>query len=151
MSKNFVNEYVYDGLGFPVKLRKVEMVVFQNELHPKIDVRKVADKAIQALLAQTEKITGNQIIFFRIYFSMSQKKLAKLVNEPLKVVKQWEEFQNKPINMDAATETVLRQHIKQHISSHPLTTTGMFSSKQKKPKQPPAADADDIPTPKKKG
>lgn len=146
-----VDDYIYDGLGFPIKLEKVKLVAFAKELHPLIDVKEIADMAIKSLLTQKEKFTGGQIAFIRIYFSMTQKQLAKLVSEPLQLVQAWEKLPDKPVDMSINSKTLLKKHIRQELDkgSHLLATKGLFSAKQKPPKSSPDADIDNTP-PKKK-
>jgi len=111
MSKKVVKNYTYTGLGFPIELHQVEMVKFEGEWHPKIDVRKVADFAIKSLVAQESRLTGDQIRFIRSYFSISLRDFAKVVNESHSAVKKWEDFSDKPTNMDLNIEIMLRLYI----------------------------------------
>lgn len=111
MKKKIVKHYIYLGLGFPVELHDVEMVLFDGEFHPKIDVRKIADQAIKSLISQKSRLTGNQIKFIRTYLSMSLREFSKLVNESHMAVKKWENFCDDPTNMDRNIEIMLRLHI----------------------------------------
>ena len=115
MSKKIIKSYIYNGLGFPVELHNVEMVMFHGESHPKIDVRKVSDFAIKSLVSQKSRLTGNQIKFIRTYFSMSLREFAKIANESHMAVKKWEDFKNDPTNMDKNIEIMLRLHIYDHV------------------------------------
>ena len=111
MSKKIVKTYVYNGLGFPVELHNVEMVTINGEEHPKIDVRNVADQAINSLVSHKSRLTGNQIKFIRTYFSMSLREFAEVVNESHMAVKKWENFRNESTNMDKNIEIMLRLYI----------------------------------------
>lgn len=115
MKKRMVKNYIYNGLGFPIELHNVEMVMFNGEAHPKIDIRKTADLAIKALVMQRDRLTGNQIKFIRTYFSMSLREFAKVVNESHMAVKKWENFGDKSTNMDRNIEIMLRLHIYDHV------------------------------------
>lgn len=115
MNKKIIKNYTYNGLGFPVELHNVEMIKFGKEVHPKIDVRKVADAVIQSLVLQKSRLTGNQIKFIRTYFSMSLREFAKVVNESHMAVKKWEHFKDETTNMDKNIEIMLRLHIYDHI------------------------------------
>ena len=112
MTKKMQKKYIYDGFGFPVALHNVEMIKFEGELHPKIDVKKIADAVIKALVFQKTRLTGNQIKFIRTYFSMSLRTFAKkVVNESHTAIKKWEDCGNKATNMDLNIEKVLRLYI----------------------------------------
>ena len=101
--------YIYQGLGFPVELHHVEMVKIGKEWAPKIDVRKVAKDVIKELPFQASRLTGAQIRFIREYLGMSLRGFAtKVVHQSHMAVSKWEKFNQKPTNMDVATEVVLR-------------------------------------------
>lgn len=115
MNKKVVANYTYTGLGFPVELHDVEMIMFDGEFHPKIDVRKISDSVIKSLVLQQNRLTGNQIKFIRTYFSKSLREFAALVNESHMAVKKWEDFKEKTTNMDRNIEIMLRLHIYDHV------------------------------------
>ena len=116
MNKKVVVNYIYNGLGFPVELHNVEMVMFNGELHPKIDVKKISNVVIKSLVAQKKRLSGNQIKFIRTYFSMSLREFAKVVNESHMAVKKWEDFGDEPTNMDRNIEIMLRLHIYDNVT-----------------------------------
>ncbi|TIE07564.1 hypothetical protein DIZ66_12300, partial [Legionella pneumophila] len=62
---------LYEGLGFPIELETVEMIKFNDEWLPKIDVQYIANEIIKKLAIQEERLTGNQVKFIRSYFSMT--------------------------------------------------------------------------------
>lgn len=115
MINKIVKKYSYHGLGFPIELHNVEMVKFENEYHPKIDVKAVADNAIHSLVLQKTRLTGNQIKFIRTYFAMSLREFAKVVNESHMAIKKWENFKAEPTNMDKNIEIMLRLYIYENI------------------------------------
>jgi len=141
MKKIIAKNYIYEGLGFPIELRDVEMVKIDGELHPKIDVRKIADLAIKSLVLQNKRLTGNQIKFIRTYYSMSLREFSKIVNESHMAIKKWEDYKDKPTNMDKNIEIMIRLQIYNRIISdkksdkrgkmnfykHFLTLVNMFS------------------------
>lgn len=102
-------------LGFPVELHNIEMVEISGTLHPKIDVRKIADNVIESLITQKSRLTGNQIKFIRTYFSMSLREFSKVVNESHTAITKWEKFADKPTNMDVNIESMLRLYICDHV------------------------------------
>ena len=115
MGKKIVANYIYHGLGFPIELHNVEMIMFDGEFHPKVDVKKVSDFAIKSLVLQKKRLTGNQIKFIRTYFSMSLREFSKIVNESHMAVKKWEDFRDSATNMDRNIEIMLRLHIYDHV------------------------------------
>ncbi|MDC0534976.1 hypothetical protein OAO18_04095 [Francisellaceae bacterium] len=112
METKIVDEYIYTGLLFPIKLEHVEMVFLDNEWHPKIDVIKISEKVIRQLITVPNKLTGNQIKFIRNYFNMSLRKFADtVVNETHNCVAKWEKFGDEPTKMDFNTEQSIRLFI----------------------------------------
>jgi DNA-binding transcriptional regulator YiaG len=111
MSNKVMKTFIYEGLGFPVELHDVELIMVNDEYAPKIDVRAVADEAIKSLVLQETKLSGSQIKFIRTYFSASLRDFGKIVNESHMAVKKWEDFKNKPTNMDPNIETRIRLYI----------------------------------------
>lgn len=111
MTKKIMKTFIYEGLGFPIELHDVEMVMINGEYSPKLDVRAIADDAIKSLVFQKTKLTGNQIKFVRTYFSASLREFAKIVNESHMAVKKWEDFKDEPTNMDPNVETRIRLFI----------------------------------------
>lgn len=120
MNKKIEKKYIYNGLGFPIILHNVEMVEFDGEFQPKIDVRKIADSAIKKLVVQPTRLTGNQIKFIRTYLSKSLRQFSEIVNESHMAVKKWENFKEKPTNMDKNIEILLRLHIYNYIAMESL-------------------------------
>jgi len=111
VNKKIVKKYKYTGLGFPIELHNVEMIKYEGEFHPKINVRKIADATIKLLVSQESRLTGNQIKFIRSYFSMSLRDFAKVVNESHTAVKKWEDHLDEVTNMDLNIEIMLRLYI----------------------------------------
>lgn len=116
MNKKIIKKYIYNGLGFPIELHNVVVVMFNGEFHPKIDVRKIADSAMKSLVLQESRLTGNQIKFIRTYLSKSLREFSEIVNESHTAIKKWEDFKDKPTNMDKNIEILLRLHIYNHIA-----------------------------------
>lgn len=110
-----IKSFTYTGFGFPIELHNVEMIKINDEFHPKIDIRKLANSTIESLVTQQKRLTGNQIKFIRSYFSMSLRRFAHVVNESHMAVKKWEDFQNNPTNMDINIEILLRLYIYDHL------------------------------------
>lgn len=101
--------FLYEGLGFPIELENVEMININNEWHPQIDVRYVADEIIKKLATQKERLTGNQVKFIRTYFSMPLREFGEtVVHEPHTDVSEWEKCGDEITSMNENTEQVLR-------------------------------------------
>jgi DNA-binding transcriptional regulator YiaG len=118
MKTKTLKYFTYDGLGFPIKLQNVTMLLVDGEWSPKIDVRKVAENAIRELPYQKERLSGNQIKFIRTYFEMSLREFAsQVVNESHNAVAKWEKFGIESTNMDENIESMLRLYIIDKVST----------------------------------
>ncbi len=106
-----LTKYMYEGLGFPIELHNVEMILINGEYAPKIDIRSIANKVIIDLVLLNTKLTGNQVKFIRSYFSLSLREFSKIVNESHTAVRKWENFNNKSTNMDPNIEARIRVYI----------------------------------------
>jgi hypothetical protein len=117
VKKKILKNYTYSGLGFPIKLKDVTMLLVGGEWSPKIDVRAIANNVIAVLPYQDERLSGNQINFIRTYFEMSLRDFAsKVVNESHSAVAKWEKFGTNPTNMDENIESMLRLYIIDKVS-----------------------------------
>lgn len=118
MKMKIEKNYTYTGLGFPVELEKVEMVLLGNEWCPKVDVKKVADEVIKQLAIKDTPLTGNEVHFIRTHLGMSLRDFAKdVVHETHVAVTKWENFEDKPTKMNTNTEIVIRNFIIEKTSS----------------------------------
>ncbi|MCO4756261.1 MAG: hypothetical protein KC478_17395 [Bacteriovoracaceae bacterium] len=118
MKTKIAKTYTYNGLGFPIKLQNVTLLLVDGEWSPKIDVRKVAENTIRELPYQEERLTGYQIKFIRSYFDMSLRDFAKqVVSESHNAVAKWERFGEGPTNMDENIESMLRLYIIDKVST----------------------------------
>ncbi|CEK11851.1 MULTISPECIES: hypothetical protein [Legionella] len=104
--------FLYKGLGFLIELENVEMIKFNEEWLPKIDVQYIADELIKKLAIQEERLTGNQVKFIRSYFSMPLREFGKtVVHESHTAVSKWEKCGDEITSMNENTEQVLRIYI----------------------------------------
>ncbi len=125
-----MKNFSYEGLGFPIQLKNVELFEIDGEWYPKIDVKKVADAAIEALAYQESKITGNQVRFIRSYFSMPLRKFGKeVVHESHAAVDKWEKSDDQITSMNDNTEYVLRLYIIEKIQAKTKKQKEEFFSK----------------------
>jgi len=112
-----LKKFIYEGLGFPVELYNIAMVMHDGEWHPKIDARKIAESVIRELPFQLERLTGSQIKFIRTFFEMSLRDFGKnVVSESHTAVAKWEKFGNKSTNMDENIEVLLRLYIYEKVA-----------------------------------
>jgi DNA-binding transcriptional regulator YiaG len=127
MTDKMVEKFLYEGLAFPIELHNVKMREINGEFQPIIDVKQVANSAIQSLSLQQKKITGDQLAFVRVYVKKSVADFAKLIGASTQEVEQWEKLADKPINMPAKIENSLKQLMRAQAKDQLLSSKGMFS------------------------
>ena len=117
MKTKTIARMTYEGLGFPIELRNVKMVMINDEWHPKINMRKIADATMKVLASQEKRFTGYQVKFIRTYFNMTLRDFAsEVVSESHTAVSKWEKFGSKPTNMDINIEKILRLYIYEKVN-----------------------------------
>ena len=127
MKTRIVENFIYEGLGFPVELSQVEMICIANDWHPKIDVQKVADEVIAKLAVQESRLTGNQVKFIRSYYSMPLREFGeKVVHESHMAVSKWEKKGEMETNMNSNTEHELRLYIVEKLLSKSMVSQSKF-------------------------
>ncbi len=108
----FKNNYLYNGLGFPILLEKAEFHFVEGKWLLKVDVEKIADLVIKALPLKNSGLTGAEIHFARTYFEYSKREFAKQLNISHTAVNKWEDSGNEKAKMDSSLEIFLRSFIK---------------------------------------
>lgn len=111
MKTKVKKKYIYEGLGFPIELHNVEMAQIGNEWHPIINVKEIADEAIESLIVEKKRLSGNQISFIRSYFKLSLREFGKNFGESHTAVKKWEDCKSMQTKMDVNIEAMIRLFI----------------------------------------
>jgi DNA-binding transcriptional regulator YiaG len=148
---------IYEGLGIPVQVNaEMEKLTIADDLQPVFNIKKVADDTFRALSIQDIKFTGNDLHFIqdymRIHMQMSEKDFAKAVHVSIKEIAAWESADDKPANLDAATENLLKQQMQELVvKKSPLASKGLFSEKKSSgPSPSESSDNESKPRPPKK-
>mgnify|MGYP006078345675 CR=1 FL=1 len=131
-----VKNYCYEGLGFPVILKKVTMIEFDCEFLPQIHVKKVSDEVIKLLSLSPEKFTGSQLKFIRQYLSMTTREFAKeiLGSDTCSNISKWESRKEKPTKMEEGTELIIRLYVIENVIEAKKSNHSKFFELYKKAK-----------------
>ncbi|MEY8872672.1 hypothetical protein AB9G23_09670 [Francisella philomiragia] len=111
LEEKVVKEYVYTGMIFPVTLKNVKMVKYDNEWCPIIDDIAIANEWIKKIGESKDRITGNQLKFIRSYFKMSLRQFSEVVNESHTAIAKWEKSGNEVAKMDINIEKIIKMYI----------------------------------------
>jgi DNA-binding transcriptional regulator YiaG len=151
-----IKNYTYEGLGISRQIKNVEMekLTIADELQPVINIKKVSDEAFRALSHQENKFTGNDLHFIqdymRINLQMSAKEFASALQVSEKQIAKWESFEDKSATINAVTEKLLKQQMKELIvKKSPLASQGIFSQEKKSSGQSPSESSDNDAKPRK--
>ncbi|MED7789678.1 hypothetical protein [Francisella sp. 19X1-34] len=111
LEEKTVKEYVYTGMIFPVTLKNVKMVKYDDEWCPVIDDIAIANKWIRKIGESKDRLTGNQLKFIRSYFKMSLRQFSNVVNESHTAIAKWENVGNEIAKMDLNIEKIIKMYI----------------------------------------
>ncbi len=101
-------EIIYDGLGFPIILRNVNMIECRGVLIPDIDLNVLQKVVLLTLAHHPTYLTGNQIRFIRIWLGLTQSAFGKLFGVTHPAIVKWEKSKNSPSKMNFSTQRDLR-------------------------------------------
>lgn len=112
MFSKFKRNYSYSGLGFPVVIDQAEFIKRGKLWILKVDIEKIADNVIIALLTKRSGLSGSEIKFIRTYFNLSRLEFADLVIASEILVKKWESSGLKKADINPAQEVLIRAFVK---------------------------------------
>jgi transcriptional regulator with XRE-family HTH domain len=98
--KEFHKEYIYEGLGFPVKLHNVVMVQDRDYVYPLISLNEITLKVAMQLIHRHEKLDGARLKFLRKFCQASLDDFAKRLGVSKTTILNWEKSsRNKIIDL----------------------------------------------------
>ena len=104
-------EIIYEGLGFPIILRKVPMVELRGIWTPDIDLNVLQKVVLLALAHHPVDLTGNQIRFIRTWLGLTQSDFGKLFGVTHVAIVKWEKTGNTASKMNLSTQRDLRLYL----------------------------------------
>ena len=111
LEQKIIKEYEYTGMIFPVTLKDVKMVKYDDQWCPVIDDIAIANEWIEKIGKSKDRLTGNQIKFIRSYFNMSLRKFANMFNKTHTAILKWESCGNEVAKMDLNIEKIIKIYI----------------------------------------
>ena len=115
MNKKIEDEFLYEGLGFPVLIKNAPMENLRGEWVLDLGMNKFQKVVLLSLATSQNRLTGNQIRFIRNYFNLKLQKFADLFGNTHASVLKWEKSENNPCKMEISTERWLRNYILDQI------------------------------------
>ena len=108
MSKTKRDTFIYQGLGFPVRLTNVPMKKVLGEWAFDLNMSELQRVVISMLARKPSSLTGPELRFIIDYLEMSTRTFAKLLGVTHAAVLKWEHEESK---MNPSTEVCLRLYL----------------------------------------
>lgn len=109
MEKNHkIETFIYEGLGFPVKLINVQMKKVLGEWALDINLSKLQRDILHILVYKQHPLTNAEIRFIRKYFELTTTAFGKIFGVSHAAVIKWE---SGPKNIPPTTELCVRLFI----------------------------------------
>lgn len=104
--------FIYEGLGFPIRLVNVPMKKVFGEWAIDINFHQLQIAALHMLAEKPTSLTGEELRFIRHYLEMSTHSFSKLFGVSHVSVLKWE---NEDTKMNPGTEFYIRLYILHHL------------------------------------
>ena len=104
--------FVFEGLGFPIKLINAPMKKVLGDWYIDINMNKLMLVALEALAHKPVALTGEELGFIRSYLEMTTTEFGKTFGVSHVAVLKWESGEN---NVSPALELCIRLYILDHL------------------------------------
>jgi DNA-binding transcriptional regulator YiaG len=128
MKRKIQKSIVYNGLGFPIKLKNVPMVEIDGEYLMDINLNELQKVVLWMLCHKEIPLTGNEVSFVRKYFSMTTTTFGELFAVTSPAVLKWEKHGNKLALITPTTEQAIRLKILELVDSKPIEFKNLCES-----------------------
>jgi DNA-binding transcriptional regulator YiaG len=138
--------FIYEGLGFPIKLINVPMKKEFGDWYIDINMNKLMLVVLEGLAHKPTALTGDELKFIRSYLEMTSTEFGKAFGVSHVAVLKWENGENR---ISPALELCVRLHILDHLQAKDAEfralyrelNLGRLSKKEKAKIHPLAVDA----------
>lgn len=101
-------EFIYEGLGFPIVLKNVPMIYIRDSWVLNIKLNLFQKVVLLGLAFHEYILTGNQIKFIRLWLGLTQTEFGNLLGVTHPAVVKWEKYENESSKMTLTTQRDLR-------------------------------------------
>ena len=112
MKQTKKDTFIWEGLGFPIKLVNVPMKKIFGEWVLDINLANFQEVVLHILAYKTTPLTGSELRFIIDYLKMSTREFAQIFGVTHTAVLKWE---NEKTKMNPSTEVCLRLYILNHL------------------------------------
>lgn len=114
MKKKKKQTFVFEGLGFPIKLINVPMKKILGEWCIDINMNKLMLVVLEALIHKPTALTGDELRFIRSYLVMTTTEFGKTFGVSHVAVLKWESEKNR---VSPALELYIRLFVLDHLKA----------------------------------
>ncbi len=108
MSENKIETFIYQDLGFPIKLINAPMKKVYDQWFLDINLSKFQKNVLYGLVNKPSPLTGSEIRFIRKYFEMTTTDFGHIFGATHPAVLKWEKNES---SMNPATEVCMRLYV----------------------------------------
>ncbi len=108
MKRKIKKHLVYEGFGFPIHLLNVPMFKTRDTWIPDINYNILQKIVLAAIATKPIPLSGAEVRFIRKYFRMTLEAFGREFGVSHVAVIEWEKAEEKPVQMNPATEKCLR-------------------------------------------
>jgi DNA-binding transcriptional regulator YiaG len=123
--KRKVETFVYEGLGFPIKLINAPMKKMLGEWIIDLDMNKLQLAVIRALIYKSTPLTGGELKFIRKFLSMSMANFGKIFGVTHVAIVKWESGQR---NISPSMEICIRLYVLEHLQARDKEFRNLYNT-----------------------
>ncbi|MBI4862306.1 MAG: hypothetical protein HY815_18915 [Candidatus Riflebacteria bacterium] len=120
--------FIDRGFGFPVELRNVPMVLVRGSWTPDIDLDRLEQLLLHALVFKPCRLTGDEVRFIRTSLALTLQQFAARFNVSHPAVMKWERRGTRATAMDWATEKDIRLELLHRAHVKPASFVDAYGS-----------------------
>jgi DNA-binding transcriptional regulator YiaG len=115
--------FVFEGLGFPIKLINAPMKKVFGEWAIDINMNKLMLVVLEAMVHKPVALTGAELRFIRSYLQMTSTEFGKIFGVTHAAVLKWESGKNK---ISPPLELCIRLHVLNHLRAKDKEFRALF-------------------------
>jgi DNA-binding XRE family transcriptional regulator len=108
MRQKNAKSYIYEGLGFPIRLVNVPMIKVRGKFVPNINYNLLQEVVLQNLCFKEAPLTGHEVAFIRKYFHLTTTAFGRAFGCTHAAVLKWEKYKNHFARIAPSTEICIR-------------------------------------------
>lgn len=125
MKKRKTETFIYEGLGFPIKLIDVPMKKMCGEWVIDIDMMELQLVVLRHLVYKPSRLTKDELRFIRKYLALTTSDFGRSFGVSHAAVLQWEKGRRR---LTPSTEFCIRLHVLNHLHAKSKEFWNLFNT-----------------------